>query len=97
MSRKEFSDLENQFKKQMELIYEENLMKEMYDKRLNLLIHGLEESAASTWETKEQTTQIFHEFLSKGLDINSNSMNIIDIHRLPQRPVFANMAKKIVL
>ena len=97
MSWKEFSDLENQFKKQIELIYKENLMKEMYDKRLNLLIHGLlEESAASTWET-QQITQIFHEFLYKGLNIDSNSMNIIDIHRLPQRPVFANRAKKIVL
>ena len=43
VSLKEFSNLENQCKKQMEVIYEENLMKEMYDKPLNLLIHGLEQ------------------------------------------------------
>ena len=96
VSQKEFSDLEKQFKKQMELIYEENLMKEMYDKRLNLLIHGIEESVASTWESKEQTIQIFQEFLSQGLGIDPKSMNIIDIHRLPQRPVFVNGAKKLV-
>ena len=94
VSQKDFSDLEKQFKKQMELIYEENLMKEMYDKRLNLLIHDIEESVASTWESKEQTIQIFQEFLSQGLSIDPKSMNIIDIHCLPQRPVFVNGAKK---
>ena len=92
--RNEFNHLENQFKKQIESVYEENLMKETYDKRLNSLIHGLEESETNAWETKDQTTKIFHDFLTKGLQIDPTSMNIIDIHRLPQRPIFVNKAKK---
>ena len=52
VGRNEFNHLENQFKKQIESVYEENLMKETYDKRLNLLIHGLEESETNAWETK---------------------------------------------
>ena len=94
VGRNEFNHLENQFKKQIESVYEENLMKETYDKRLNLLIHGLEESETNAWETKDQTTKIFHDFLTKGLQIDPTSMNIIDIHRLPQRPIFVNKAKK---
>ena len=89
--RNEFNHLENQFKKQIDSVYEEKLMKETYDKRLNLLIHGLEES-----ETNDQTTKIFHDFLTEGLQIDPTSMNIIDIHRLPQKPIFVNKAKKIV-
>ena len=79
VGRNEFNHLENQFKKQIESVYEKNLMKETYDKRLKLLIHGLEESETNAWETKDQTTKIFHDFLTKGLQIDPISMNIIDI------------------
>ena len=57
-------------------------------------IPGLEESETNAWETKAQTNNIFHDFLTKGLQMDPTSMNIIDIHRLPQRPIFVNKAKK---
>ena len=92
--RNEFNHLKNHFKKQIESVYEEKLMKETFNKRLNLLIHGLEESETNAWETKDQTTKIFHDFLTEGLQIDPTSMNIIDIQKLPQRPIFVNKAKK---
>ena len=39
----------------------ENLMRESYDKRLNLLVYGLEETEGN--ETKNQTKAIFDKFL----------------------------------
>ena len=82
--RNEFNHLENQFKKQIESVYEKKLIKETYDKQLNLLIHGLEESETNAWETKGQTTKIFHDFLTEGHQIDPTSMNLltsIDCHK----------------
>ena len=44
-------------------------MQESYDKRLNLLIHGLEESKKTYWETHESTQETIYEFFRKGLQI----------------------------
>ena len=60
------------------------LVNEDYSKRLNLLIHGLDENKA--WKKKETTLLIFKNFLHEGLDLNLQHTNIIDIHQLPQRP-----------
>ena len=44
-------------------------MQESYDKRLNLLIHGLEENNKTDWETRESTQETLCEFFQKDLQI----------------------------
>ena len=63
-------------------------MQELYDKRLNILIHGIEEDGNNVWEKREKTIEKFAEFLEKGLKIeNPDDVEFVDIHRLPQHPV----------
>jgi len=64
----------------------DNVQRESYSKRMNLLIHGLEENGA--WETREQTRSILNNFLSEGLKLNPGDISLVDFHRLPQRPIF---------
>jgi len=68
----------------MDDVRRRNLMSELYDKRLNLLIYGLEESA---WETKEKTKIVFNQFLTDGLAIDPSEIHLVDVHRLPQHPL----------
>ena len=69
-------------------------MQESYDKRLNVLIHGLEESNKTDWETREITQETIYEFFQKGLQIKEpRTIELIDCHRLPQRPIFKNNIK----
>ena len=82
-------NLENQ----CNAFHREAVAKECYDKRMNLLIHDLNEK--SDWETKGETKVVFEDFLKAGLDIDPSSVSLIDIHRLPQRPVVKN-GKRIV-
>ena len=59
----------------------ENLMRESYNKGLNLLVHGLEETEGN--ETKNQTKAIFDKFLTKVLGLAPDDIDIVDLHRLP--------------
>ena len=59
-------------------------MRESYDKRLNVLIHGLKETEH---ESKQQNKTIFEAFLREALNLEHDSIKIIDLHRLPQRAV----------
>ena len=53
---------------------------------MNVLIHGIEKDSA--WETREQTSKKFYEFLQEGLKISKPLVpQPIDLHRLPQHPV----------
>ena len=45
------------------------LMKESYDKRLNILIHGIQEDNNNVWEKREKTIEKFQDFLKNGLKI----------------------------
>lgn len=65
----------------------DQIMRESYDKRLNLLIHGVKESVGP-WELKEKTKEILSNFMRDGLRIDPESISLIDYHRLPQRPIF---------
>ena len=58
---------------------------EAFSKRLNLLIHGLDEN--EIWEKKETTLLIFKNFLQEGLNLNLQDTNVIDLHQLPHRPI----------
>ena len=82
-------NLENQ----CNAFHREAVAKECYDKRMNLLIHGLNEKSA--WETKGETKGVFEDFLKAGFDIDPSSVSLIDIHRLPQRLMVKN-GKRIV-
>ena len=65
-------------------------MKESYDKRLNILIHGIQEDNNNVWEKREKTIEIFQDFLKNGLKINPNEIKLSDILRLPQQPITKN-------
>ena len=66
-------------------------MKESYDKRLNILIHGIQEDNNNVWEKKEKTIEKFQDFLKNGLKININEIKLSDIFQQPitknSRPV----------
>ena len=63
-------------------------MQEAYDKRLNILTHGIKENSDSPWEKHEKSLDKFHDFLKNGLQIEDpDAVEIVDIHRLPQHPV----------
>ena len=69
-----------------------DIMQESYDKRLNLLIHGIEESDA--WETLEKTKNLIHNFIKDCLLIDDPStISLADYHRLPQQPISRNNHK----
>ena len=76
------------------------LQRESYSKRLNLLIHGLDEVGSTVWETKTQTLDIFNKFVTDGLGLDPKSISLVDIHRLPQRPVVKqgrNITRPIII
>ena len=58
-----------------------NLMQESYDKRLNLLIHGLKESNKTDWKTCESTRKTLYKFFQKFFQIKeSRTIKLIDCH-----------------
>ena len=61
-------------------------MRESYGKQLNLLIHGLDKTKQA-WETRTQTKSMPAKFF-QGLDLDLNSISLVDCHCLPQCPVF---------
>ena len=64
------------------------IMQESYDKRLNILIHGVKEDSISRWEKHETTDIKFQDFLKNGLNIDDpDEIEFAEIHRLPQHPV----------
>ena len=71
------------------------LMQESYQKRFNILLHGLEESDKSVWETREETLKKIQNFIRERLNImQPPEIAIADFHRFPQQLVFKN-GKKI--
>ena len=50
---------------------QDEVAREAYSKRLNLLIHGIKESIEEIWETKQSTLEKFDQFLENGLKISS--------------------------
>ena len=61
-------------------------MRDSYSKRLNILFHGVEETEGSN-ETKEQTKTAFENLLKDAFELESDAVEIVDIHRLPQHPI----------
>ena len=73
----------------------EALLQKSYNKRLNLLVHGVEEPPNIVWENKLQTQTKLYEVFKDGLGIDLNFIKLVDIHRLPQRPIYDNQHKRI--
>ena len=86
--------LDSKMKDYFQSAEKESLSKEACSKRFNLLVHGLEEQSDSAWEKRETTENILRKFLAEGLKIDHpNDISIVDLHRLPQYPLFKNNVK----
>ena len=73
----------------------QELSSELYSKRFNYLIYGIDETA---WETREQTEKLFRKFLNEALKIpDPNAIALADIHRQPQRPIYNKEQKKLIV
>ena len=90
--KKQVEKLENELKFSAQKETKQETAKEAYSKWLNLLIHGLTEST-NPWEKREDTAEKYEKFVSNGLRLDSASINISHIHRLPQHPIFKNGEK----
>ena len=76
------------------------LQRESYSKRLNPLIHGLDEVGPSVWETKTQTLDIFDKFMTDGLGLDPKPISLVDIYRLPRRHIVeqgSNITRPIII
>ena len=62
----------------------DNVMRESYDKRLNISVHGLKESGN---ETKQETKRTLKSFLRDGLELDPDAIKLMDVHRLSQSPL----------
>ena len=66
------------------------IMQELYSKRLNLLIHGLKENKMNEFESRKETYALFTRFLQEALSLGLDSIQLADIHRLPQHTISKN-------
>ena len=70
----------NKFEKFMLEFEKTAIMQDSYNKRLNVLIHGIKEDEGNAWEKREATVQKFKTFLNDGLNINPDDVELVDIH-----------------
>ena len=85
------TQLTNQLQGYKQTTERENLSREAYSKRFNLLVHGLEEDQTNPWENRTVTENLLKKFFIQGLKMeNPEQINIVDLHRLPQYPLFKN-------
>ena len=65
------------------------IMKESYEKRVNILTHGLPEISGNVWEKPIEILEHVHKFMKDGLHISDpKSLPLAHYHRLPQQPIF---------
>lgn len=75
--------------KRIETSRKTRLRDELYSRRFNILIHGIEDQ--HVWEDKSVALRHVRNFLGEKLKIeNAESIKIIDCHRLPQNPITEN-------
>ena len=92
VAQDDFLALERKFKYFAENERKESFMREVYQKRFNILVHELDETE-NPQETREKSKEIFDNFLLTGLKIDPSQIHPVDIHRLPQRPIYNNHKK----
>ena len=72
------------------------VMKESHEKRLNILIHGVQESPVNAWERPDETLVRVYDFMKAGLQIKDPiEIALADCHRLPQSTIFNNRKEKL--
>ena len=90
----EITRLTGQVEGYLQLVKREQLSREAYSKRFNLLVHGIDEEENNAWETRSTTETKLKKFLIEGLNIeNVDDLQILDLHRLPQHPLYRNNTK----
>ena len=69
-------------------------MAESYNKRMNILVHGIDDEKDSPWETCELTLSL-KVLLKKASKLQTEpaQIAIADIYHLPQRPIFRHGRK----
>ena len=59
-----------------------------------MLVRGIDEDKNNAWETRSPTETTLNNFLFEGLKIeNVDDLQILDLHRLRQYPLYHNNAK----
>ena len=53
----------------------------------------LMQESCSVWESHKQTKEKFENFLENALKMNPDNIEVVDIHRLPQQPIFKKSIK----
>ena len=74
---------------------DESVMKKSYEKRFNILIHGLEEDHSSAWESRQETLQIIHKFMREGLCIEILLGLCLQIITGSRKDRFTKIGKKL--
>ena len=70
------------------------VMKESYEKRLNVLIYHISDTSDGAWESPLLTIDAIHKFMKDGLFISKpTTVSLADHCRLPQKPLFKNGVK----
>ena len=83
---KRLNALERKFMEMKDQNEKEKLLKELYDKRLNLL-HGKEDKA---WESRKESKEHVLDFFQNALKLeNASEITIVDVHRLPANKINA--------
>ena len=89
--QQKITQLTNQLQGYKQATERENLSREAYTKRLNLLVYRLEEGQTDPWENratiKKTTKRIFQPRIETG---TPGQVNVVDLHRLPQYPLLKN-------
>ena len=84
------SDFTHSINMNKQKIESNRIMQELYSKRLNLLIHDLKENERNELELRKETYALFTRFLQEALNLGLDSIQLADIHRLPQHTIFKN-------
>ena len=83
--------LENQDKLRKENERKQRILKELYERRLNLLLHGSDDTA---WESRKASKQHVLNFLKDVLKLqNVSDIVLVDVHRLPQNRINSSSAQ----
>ena len=90
----EITRLTGQVQAYLQLVKRKQLSREEYNGRFNLLVHGIDGDENNSWETRCTTETKLKKILIDGLNIeNVDDLQILDLHSLPQHPLYCNNAK----
>ena len=90
----EITRLTGQVQAFLQLVIRKQLSREEYNGRFNLLVHGIDGDENNSWETRCTTETKLKKILIDGLNVeNVDDLQILDLHSLPQHPLYCNNAK----